>query len=128
MSEDALRKVIRETILSEFLRTTDLLDIVVRLRVSVKKESDPMVNDIITNIRILPGVSIARQVSPVRHVKGGNDVLQIQIKYANSSTDMSSMMDKLGEQIRHLPGVDIAMFLTIGGREVRKDDGTPYIY
>jgi hypothetical protein len=104
------------------------LDIAVRLKCKTGGDDDPMVNDIITNIRVLPGVAIARQIRPVRQLQGGKEVLEIQIKFHNESGTIGEMLDDLGAKIRHLTGVEIAMFLSVGGRAIRRPDGTAYIY
>jgi hypothetical protein len=124
---DTLRSLVRQVI-TEGKRETDLVDFVFRLRVRTEGDNDPQITDIMTNIRIIKGVAIARQVMPVRRIKGARDVLQIGVKYMPDNAELGDTIEFLGTEIKAVDGVEIAMLLTVGGREVRKENGDPYIY
>ena len=114
--------------LVEAYASADLLDFTMRLRVQTSGENDPQVSDIMTNIRVIKGVAIVRQVLPIRRIKGAKDVLQLGIKFMPETSSLIDTLDFLGKETKKIDGVEIVMFLTVGGREIRKDTGEPYIY
>lgn len=120
--EEVLRPLI------EAYASADLLDFTMRLRVQTSRENDPQVSDIMTNIRVIKGVAIVRQVLPIRRIKGGKDVLQLGVKFMPDTHSLTDTLDFLGKETKKIEGVEIVMFLTVGGRDVRKDSGDPYIY
>lgn len=124
-------KVIRDyikTSLHESKGEADLVDITFRLRVRVSGEKDPKVVDIMTNIRCVVGVAICRQLMPVQRIQGGRDVLQLGVKFMSSGGTLSDSLEELSREIKKIDGVDIVMVLTVGGREIRRKGGAPYIF
>jgi hypothetical protein len=128
MTGEILPQLIREMVLKEFRGQADLLDVVMRLRVKTKDPKDPQVADIITNIRVIKGVAIVRQVSPVIRTKDGNDVLQVSVKFLPPTENTEKAVEVIGKLVRKLPGVDICMILSVGGKEIRRKNGDPFIW
>lgn len=128
MNSDILPRLVREMVIREFRGQSDLMDVVMRLRVRTKDPKDPQVADIVTNIRVIKGVAIVRQVSPVIRTKDGNDVLQVSVKFLPPTEDTEKAVTIIGKLVRKLPGVDICMILSVGGKEIRRKNGDPFIW
>ena len=127
MDEQIVRDLVRE-IIHESKTAADLIDIALRLRVRVSGDNDPKVVDIMTNIRCIDGVAICRQLSPIQRIQGGRDVLHLDVKHMPKTGKISDTLDELCKSIKKIDGVDIVMVLSVGGREIRRKGGAPYIF
>lgn len=113
-------------ILSE-ITTGELINITVRVFSTLKKTVT--FPDIMTDIRILPGVAIVRQISPVQRSKKGREVIDVTIRYHDAQERTpEEYMTELGRAIRHLEGVDLVKFLQIDDSDVSATVGRPLIF
>lgn len=127
--EGTLRKYVRS--LLEIQGSADLVAVEVRLRVrtATKDQPDaPTVPDIMTNIRVIEGVSIVRQTIPIKRLQGDRDILELEIKYMPKSVEMRSAIAELGKEVKAVPGVEIVKVTKIGGRPVRQATGAGFIF
>jgi hypothetical protein len=130
MQDKILRTYVRRMIES-FGVTSDIMTVEVRLRVatSTKENPDsPTVPDIMTNIRIIKGVSIVRQTVPIKRIQAGRDILELEIKYMPTTSDMKQSIVALGKEVRSVPGVEIVKITKIGGRTINQAHGAEFIF
>lgn len=128
-SDTSLRTYIRQ--LLEFRTSSDLLSIEVRLRVRTADKDHPgypIVPDIMTNIRVLPGVSIVRQTVPIKRIPGGRNVLALEIKYMPMSADLKETLVTFGKELRSIAGIEIVKIVGVGGRKIEQQDGSSLIF
>jgi hypothetical protein len=126
MKQD-IQKYIKH-IIQEYKTRFDLVEVHVRLRVKSTKKTDPQIPDIMTNIRVLKGVNTARQIVPIRKIKGGRDVLDLSIKYMPEVSNPHLYIQKLAKMLRAIPGIEIVKVLSVGGQVLTKDDGSSYVF
>jgi len=72
---------------------------------TLKLERETHVPDLMTRIRILPGVAVVAQKDKVARFFDGDAQLQISIKYLASSDDIFDSIEKICKMIKNLPGV-----------------------
>lgn len=73
--------------------------------VTLKLERETHVPDLMTRIRILPGVAVVAQKDKVSRFYDGDAQLQISIKFLAETDDMIANIKKTSKQIKALPGV-----------------------
>ena len=72
---------------------------------TLKLERETHVPDLMTRIRILPGVAVVAQRDKVARFFDGDAQLQIKIKYLPSSNSALTGLTKISKMIKKLPGV-----------------------
>ena len=72
---------------------------------TLKLERETHVPDLMTRIRILPGVAVVAQKDKVARFFDGDAQLQISVKFLAISKDLLTNIKKICKQIKGLPGV-----------------------
>jgi len=72
---------------------------------TLKLERDTHVPDLMTRIRILPGVAVVAQKDKVARFFDGDAQLQISVKFLAESEEMLKNIKSISKQIKKLPGV-----------------------
>ena len=72
---------------------------------TLKLERETHVPDLMTRIRILPGVSVVAQKDKVARFFDGDAQLQINVKFLAESEEMLKNIYFIGKKIKKLPGV-----------------------
>jgi len=72
---------------------------------TLKLERETHVPDLMTRIRILPGVAVVAQKDKVARFFDGDAQLQISVKFLATSDDMLKNIKEVAGQIKKLPGV-----------------------
>jgi hypothetical protein len=70
-----------------------------------KLERDTHVPDLMTRMRILPGVAVVGQKDKVDRFSDGDTKLQVSIKFLPRTEDIYKNLKYLSKMIRKLPGV-----------------------
>lgn len=119
-----------DAILSEikYGARSDLVQIRVRIRARTTELTDPTVPDILTNIRVAPGVAVVRQVSPVVRIPGARDVLDLEIKYLPDSTTALEYIEILSLEMKKIPGIEIIKVIGVAGQPIFREDGNAIVY
>jgi hypothetical protein len=91
----------------------------------LKLERETHVPDLMTRIRILPGVAVVAQKDKVARFFDGDAQLQITVKFLARSEDILKSIKHLSKMIKNLPGVKTVAvetynkrILTIKGKKV----------
>ncbi len=91
----------------------------------LKLERETHVPDLMTRIRILPGVAVVAQKDKVARFFDGDAQLQITVKFLARSEDILKSIKHLSKMIKNLPGVKTVAVetynkrvLTIKGKKV----------
>ena len=72
---------------------------------TLKLERETHVPDLMTRIRILPGVAVVAQKDKVARFFDGDAQLQISCKYLSKFDDILESLRQIGKDIKKLPGV-----------------------
>lgn len=72
---------------------------------TLKLERETHVPDLMTRIRILPGVAVVAQKDKVARFFDGDAQLQITVKYLPISEQIFDSVKNVAEEIKKLPGV-----------------------
>lgn len=72
---------------------------------TLKLERETHVPDLMTRIRILPGVAVVAQKDKVARFYDGDAQLQITVKYLPHSEQIYDSVKKISNEIKTLPGV-----------------------
>ena len=72
---------------------------------TLKLESETHVPDLMTRIRILPGVAVVAQKDKVARFFDGDAQLKISIKFLPDTDEIMTAVQSLGDAIKKLPGV-----------------------
>ena len=72
---------------------------------TLKLETDTHVPDLMTRIRILPGVAVVAQRDKVARFFDGDAQLKISVKFLPNTDDIIKAINGLGSSIKNLPGV-----------------------
>lgn len=72
---------------------------------TLKLEIDTHVPDLMTRIRVLPGVAVVAQKDKVARFFDGDSQLKIIVKYLPENDDIISSINGVGQAIKELPGV-----------------------
>lgn len=73
--------------------------------VTLKLERDTHVPDLMTRIRILPGIAVVAQEDKVARFFDGDDQLMINIKFLPRVNDVLKSIKQLAKMVKNLPGV-----------------------
>lgn len=72
---------------------------------TLKLERETHVPDLMTRIRILPGIAVVAQKDKVARFFDGDAQLQINVKFLAESEEMLKNIYFIGKKIKKLPGV-----------------------
>ena len=72
---------------------------------TLKLERETHVPDLMTRIRILPGVAVVSQRDKVARFYDGDAQLQITVKYLPKTKDILGSLKNISRMIKRLPGV-----------------------
>ena len=72
---------------------------------TLKLETETHVPDLMTRIRILPGVAVVAQKDKVARFFDGDAQLKISVKFLPETDDIVSSITSLGNSIKKQPGV-----------------------
>ena len=72
---------------------------------TLKLERETHVPDLMTRIRILPGVAVVAQKDKVARFFDGDAQLQISVKFLAESKSLLNNIKKICKQVKSLPGV-----------------------
>ena len=72
---------------------------------TLKLERDTHVPDLMTRIRILPGVAIVAQKDKVARFMDGDAMLPISVKYLPKTSEIYTSVKNVATMIKKLPGV-----------------------
>ena len=84
----------------------------------LKLERETHVPDLMTRIRILPGVAVVAQKDKVARFFDGDAQLQISVKYLAKSQDIMRSVKYLSKMIKNLPGVKSIAVETYNKRKI----------
>ena len=84
---------------------------------TVKLENETHVPDLMTRIRILPGVAVVGQKEKVSRFMDGDAMLNLSIKYLPRTDEIYNGLKHLSNMIKRLPGVKS---VTIGSFNKKK--------
>lgn len=73
--------------------------------VTLKIENETHVPDLMTRIRILPGVAVVGQKDKVARFSDGDGRLQLSIKYLPQTDEIYGSLKDLADLVKKLPGV-----------------------
>ena len=85
---------------------------------TLKLERETHVPDLMTRIRILPGVAVVAQKDKVARFFDGDAQLQISVKYLAKSQDIMRTIRHLSKMIKNLPGVKTIAVETYNKRKL----------
>ena len=92
---------------------------------TLKLERETHVPDLMTRIRILPGIAVVAQKDKVARFFDGDAQLQISIKYLPRSAEILKSLKHIAKMIKNLPGVKTIAVdfhnkrkITIGGKKL----------
>ena len=84
----------------------------------LKLERETHVPDLMTRIRILPGVAVVAQKDKVARFFDGDAQLTISIKFLAESNSILKNIKMLGKSIKELPGVKSVSFDSFDKRKI----------
>src|SRR3990167_1736801 len=109
-----------KSLIVEALGALRLLNVLnVRLVLAKKMK----IEEILTDIRIIKGVSTVNQVSPVNRTPGGKRILDILITFDPQKMDMLEYVDAMSRLIKKIRDVKMVIVRTLDGRPVRDAPG-----
>tara|TARA_Y100000992_G_C21235303_1_gene477691 strand:- start:734 stop:1123 length:390 start_codon:yes stop_codon:yes gene_type:complete len=73
--------------------------------ITLKIEKETHVPDLMTRIRVLPGVAVVAQKDKVARFLDGDAQLMISVKFLSQSSQILKSISFLSKQIKKLPGV-----------------------
>ena len=93
--------------------------------VTLKIENEVHVPDLMTRIRILPGVAVVAQKDKVARFFDGDAQLQISVKYLPRTDEVLKSLKGIAKMMKNLPGVKSVAIdshnkrkITLGGRKL----------
>lgn len=89
--------------------------------VSLKIERDSHVPDLLTRIRIAPGVAVVGQKAKVKRFFDGDAQVFVGIKYMAKTNEVYASVKQLADIIKVLPGVKSVAILMHNGKKITMD-------
>ncbi len=86
--------------------------------VTLKLERETHVPDLMTRIRILPGIAVVAQKDKVARFFDGDAQLTVRIKYLSKTDDILKSIKHLSRLIKSLPGVKTVAVDTFNKRRL----------
>jgi hypothetical protein len=93
-------------------RHKDLINIIIRARISIDQPDDPTVLDIMTDMRALPGIVTVRQTQPVSEPINSKEqrVIELKVSYIPSYVKDGMLVDDpkvVAQQLKKVEKVDM---------------------
>ncbi len=85
---------------------------------TLKLERETHVPDLLTRIRILPGIAVVAQKDKVARFFDGDAQLTIRIKFLSKTDDILKSIKNLSKMIKNLPGVKSVALETYNKRKI----------
>ena len=89
--------------------------------VSLKIERDTHVPDLLTRIRIAPGVAVVGQKAKVKRFFDGDAQVFVGVKYMAKTDEVYASVKQLADTIKVLPGVKSVAILMHNGKKITFD-------
>ena len=89
--------------------------------VSFKIERDTHVPDLLTRIRIAPGVAVVGQKAKVKRFFDGDAQVFVGVKYMTKTDEVYASVKQLADTIKVLPGVKSVAILMHNGKKITFD-------
>jgi hypothetical protein len=89
--------------------------------VSLKIERDTHVPDLLTRIRIAPGVAVVGQKAKVKRFFDGDAQVFVGVKYMTKTDEVYASVKQLADTIKVLPGVKSVAILMHNGKKITFD-------
>jgi hypothetical protein len=86
--------------------------------VTLKIENETHVPDLMTRIRILPGVAVVGQKNKVARFSDGDGSLMLSIKYLPQSDEIYQSLKQMSDQVKRLPGVKTVAIVSFNKRKI----------
>lgn len=86
--------------------------------VTLKIENETHVPDLMTRIRILPGVAVVGQKDRVARFSDGDGLLPLSIKFLPKSEEIFTSLKNLSNLVKKLPGVKTVAVSTFNKRNI----------
>ena len=89
--------------------------------VSLKIERDTHVPDLLTRIRIAPGIAVVGQKAKVKRFFDGDAQVFVGVKYMTKTDEVYASVKQLADTIKVLPGVKSVAILMHNGKKITFD-------
>ena len=86
--------------------------------VTLKIENEVHVPDLMTRIRILPGVAVVGQKDKVARFADGDGLLPLSIKYFPQSDEIYDSLKRMSNLVKKLPGVKTVAVQSFNKRNI----------
>ncbi len=86
--------------------------------VTLKIENEVHVPDLMTRIRILPGIAVVGQKDRVARFADGDGLLPLSIKYLPQSDEIYQSLKDMASYVKKLPGVKTIAVQTFNKRNI----------
>ena len=86
--------------------------------VTLKIENEVHVPDLMTRIRILPGIAVVGQKDKVARFADGDGLLPLSIKYLPQSDEIYQSLKQMSNLVKKLPGVKTVAVQTFNKRNI----------
>lgn len=88
---------------------SDLLNILVRCRISIEDREDPTVLDIMTDMRALPGIVTVRQTRPISDIisSEGHRIVELNVSYIPSFVKSNNIFVDVLKSLKTVKGVEM---------------------
>jgi hypothetical protein len=86
--------------------------------VTLKIENEVHVPDLMTRIRILPGVAVVGQKDKVARFADGDGLLPLSIKYLPQSDEIYTSLKDISNLIKKLPGIKTVAVQSFNKRNI----------
>ena len=85
---------------------------------TLKIENEVHVPDLMTRIRILPGVAVVGQKDKVARFADGDGLLPLSIKYAPQTDEIYKSLKDLAVMLKKLPGIKTIAIVSFNKRNI----------
>ena len=86
--------------------------------VNLKIENETHVPDLMTRIRILPGIAVVGQKDKVARFSDGDGSLLLSIKYLPESDEIFKSLEDMSKLVKRLPGVKTVAVVKFNKRKI----------
>lgn len=86
--------------------------------VNLKIENETHVPDLMTRIRILPGIAVVGQKDKVARFSDGDGALMLSIKYLPESDEIYKSLKDMSNLVKKLPGVKTVAIFSFNKRKI----------
>lgn len=117
MIPEIVKKTIKKINESDYKLERKLSDTLVSLKI----ERDTHVPDLLTRIRIAPGVAVVGQKAKVKRFFDGDAQVFVGIKYMTKTDEVYASVKQLADTIKVLPGVKSVAILMHNGKKITMD-------